>query len=229
MNLKGIIDEDFVNYKKPSMYIAFPHCSFKCEKECSECCCQNSTLATSPDIEITVDELCRRYLDNPISEAIVCGGMEPFDSYDDLIEFITSLRKEHDCNDDVVIYTGYTENECRKNNWLSKLFSLGNIIVKFGRYIPGQNPHHDEILGVKLASDNQYACRLNISHALDPDKRYKVLCNIENAERVRDILNELELNLRFKVIPVDTGLYNISDSIWFMEDGDNYVYQTTMR
>ena len=31
---KCIVPTDFLNYKKPSMYIAFPFCSFKCEKEC---------------------------------------------------------------------------------------------------------------------------------------------------------------------------------------------------
>ena len=31
------------------------------------------------------------------------------------------------------------------------------IIVKYGRYIPNQASHYDSILGVKLASPNQYA------------------------------------------------------------------------
>jgi len=34
---------------------------------------------------------------------------------------------------------------------------MGNIIVKFGRYRPNQEKHYDKILGVFLASDNQYA------------------------------------------------------------------------
>ena len=36
-----------------------------------------------------------------------------------------------------------------------------NIVIKYGRYIPGQTPHYDEVLGVKLASDNQYAERIS--------------------------------------------------------------------
>ena len=31
MKIKGITDEDFVNYKYPSMFIATSICSFKCE------------------------------------------------------------------------------------------------------------------------------------------------------------------------------------------------------
>jgi len=33
MIIKGLIDEDFVNYKKPSMTIMMPYCTFKCDKE----------------------------------------------------------------------------------------------------------------------------------------------------------------------------------------------------
>ena len=44
MIVKGIIDEDFINYKKPSMVIEFPYCSFKCDKECGQPVCQNSSL-----------------------------------------------------------------------------------------------------------------------------------------------------------------------------------------
>ena len=48
MKIKGLISEDFVNYKKPSMTIMFPYCiGFKCGAEY----CQNSPLAKSKNIE----------------------------------------------------------------------------------------------------------------------------------------------------------------------------------
>lgn len=161
MRIKGLIDEDFVNYNKPSMYIAFPSCTFKCEKDCGKKMCQNSTLVQSPDIFITKQKLCVRYISNNITHAIVCGGLEPMDSFEDLHDFIHTLRFQYQCNDDVVIYTGYTKEECEKNNWIYKLSLLGNIIIKFGRFIPNQQPHYDEVLGVKLMSDNQYAVRIS--------------------------------------------------------------------
>lgn len=80
MKIKGIIDEDFLNYKKPSMYIAFPKCTFKCDKENKCQLCQNSDLVKKPDIEISVKNLVKRYLENPITKAIVCCGLEPIDS-----------------------------------------------------------------------------------------------------------------------------------------------------
>ena len=153
MIIKQLIDEDFVNYKKPSMFIGFPSCSWKCDRECGEKVCQNGTLATSPNIEIKVNTIIKRYENNPITKAICCGGLEPFDSFDDLKEVVGKFRKE--TSDDIVIYTGYKKEEILNHiNWLQQ---FENIIIKFGRFIPNQGKHFDEILGIWLSSDNQYA------------------------------------------------------------------------
>ena len=154
MYVKGIVDEDFVNYKKPSMYIAMPYCSFKCEKEAGVPCCQNGPLTMEPAFEVDAAHLVRRYLGNNITSAVVFGGLEPFDSFAEILDFIKRLR-DSKCDSDVVIYTGYNSGEIADKLELLKPF--GNIIVKFGRYRPGQEPHKDPILGVNLASDNQYA------------------------------------------------------------------------
>ena len=159
MHIKGLVDEDFVNYKKPSMFIIFPHCSFKCENEAKVRCCQNSDLARSPIIEMETNEIVQRYLSNPITKAIVCGGLEPMDSFDDLSHLLYTIRDE--CNDDFVIYTGYTKQECEKNGWISALSNYPNVIIKFGRYIPNSKSHYDEILGVTLNSDGQYAEKIS--------------------------------------------------------------------
>lgn len=153
MEVKGIIDEDFVNYKKPSMFIAFPICTFKCEKECGVNCCQNNSLATSPNISILPEHIVSRYINNPITRAIVCGGLEPFDSYYDLFTLVRLLREK--IEDDIVIYTGYYKSEIEEKIML--LATYKNIIVKFGRFIPDSKPKYDNILGVTLQSDNQYA------------------------------------------------------------------------
>lgn len=158
MKLKGIIEEDFVQYKKPSMFLIFPKCSFKCDKECGRPICQNGALANSEEIEIDIkQDIIWKYMDNPITEAIVCGGLEPFDSWEDLKCLIMNLR--YYTPDDIVIYTGYREYEVsrEKIEWLEL---YGNIIIKFGRFIPDQPSRYDEILGVNLASNNQYAKRL---------------------------------------------------------------------
>ena len=156
MKIKGIIDEDFINYKKPSMYIAFPKCSFKCNKECGRAVCQNSALAKEKDIEISINKIIERYINNPITKSIVCGGLEPLDSWDDLQCLIINLR--YFSNDDIVIYTGYNEKELSKDK--IDFFELyAPIIVKYGRYIPNEDSYFNEELGVKLAGKNQYTVR----------------------------------------------------------------------
>ena len=159
MKVKNIIDEDFVNYKKPSMLIAFPYCDFKCDKECGRAVCQNSPLANESNIEISFNYICSRYLSNSITEALVFQGLDPLDSPSDVYNLIFTLRKRFNCDDDIVIYTGYNKNEIK--SLISKLKFFKNIIIKYGRYIPDQKPHYDEVLGVYLASDNQYAEKIS--------------------------------------------------------------------
>ena len=157
MIIKGLIDEDIVNYKKPSMQIATSRCSFKCDKESGVSCCQNSSLANEKDIEIGIEKLVKRYLSNPISKAVVFCGLEPLDTWDDTFSFIRVFREQTD--DDIVIYTGYTEQECADK--IEMIQQFRNIIVKFGRFIPNRPHHFDEVLGVELASENQYGRKIS--------------------------------------------------------------------
>lgn len=157
MKIKGITDECFSDYKLPALYVAFPKCTFKCDKDCGQNVCQNSRLATSSDIEISMSDLVTRYVNNPITKAIVFGGLEPFDTVTDLIGLIKTFREKTD--DPIIIYTGYTEKEIYDTTViLQKLYN--NIIVKFGRFVPDCESHYDELLGVNLASPNQYALKI---------------------------------------------------------------------
>lgn len=157
MILKGIIDEDFVNYRKPAMTLEFPYCDFKCDKECGRKVCQNSDLAAAPNIDVNIDEVIASYLNNPMTEAVICQGLEPMDSLVDLFDFIAAFRKFS--NDDIVIYTGY--NKCEIPHIVKSLALYPNIIIKFGRFVPDDQYHYDDILGVNLASMNQYAERIS--------------------------------------------------------------------
>ena len=152
MILKGLVTEDFVNYKKPSLFIITPTCTFKCCKELGNNICQNSSLVKEPNINISNEDIVNKYyLSNPITKSIVFGGLEPFDSWNDMFEIIHMIR--HLCEDDIVIYTGYNKEEIIDKVNLLKNFK--NIIIKYGRFIPNQEKHYDEILGVELASTNQ--------------------------------------------------------------------------
>ena len=158
MKIKGITDEDFVNYKYPSMFIATSICSFKCEKECGiKGMCQNHPLTTAPSIEFPDERIVERFLSNDISKAVVFGGLEPFDQFEELLELVSKFRTQTSA--DIVIFTGYTELEL--SDKIQPLSQFKNIIIKFGRYIPNQKPHYDEVLGIELASNNQYAKRIS--------------------------------------------------------------------
>lgn len=155
MRINGLTDEDLVNYKLPSMFIATSFCSFKCDRESGESCCQNSSLAMAKPKFISDDELIQRYIDNPISQAIVFGGLEPFDQYQELFNFIFLFRLEYERPDPIVIYTGYNRDEIEGE--IAMLSQFQNVIVKFGRFVPNRDSRFDDVLGIKLASDNQYA------------------------------------------------------------------------
>lgn len=157
MKLKQLIDEDFVNYKKPSMFIGTSECDWKCCKEqgLDISICQNSQLANSKTIDVPVEDLVHRYIDNPLTEAVVFGGLEPIKQQKDILDFIYLLR-ENDCYDDIVIYTGYNENEIEFVIEFFKNMAKKNLFIKFGRFIPNNTPHFDDVLGIYLSSDNQY-------------------------------------------------------------------------
>ena len=157
MRVKNIIDEDFTNYKKPSMFIGTSSCDFKCDRECGKSVCQNSELAKAPTIEISNEDLIERYLNNPITEAIVFGGLESFDTFEELYNFIKIFREKN--NDDIVIYTGYYPDEIEDK--IKELYSFKNIYIKFGRFIPNSQKIYDNILGIELSSNNQFTLPIN--------------------------------------------------------------------
>lgn len=159
MKLKGIIDCDFTNYKKPVLTLEFPKCNFKCDKLNGCQVCQNSDLAHEPDIDVSLEKIWELYEMNPLTKGFCCQGLEPFDSPDDMFSIIKYIRKDKNCNDDIVIYTGYTAEEGVLIK--SALVNIPNIIIKWGRFIMNQEPHYDKILGVKLASENQYGEKIS--------------------------------------------------------------------
>lgn len=158
MKVKDVVIEDFINYKKPCMFIICPTCNFKCNKEYGNTICQNSSLVNQSTIEISTEYIINKYINNTITKSVVFGGLEPFDSFSELLPLVKELRKVTD--DDIVIYTGYNKEEI--SPYIDMLSLYKNVIIKFGRFVPNQQPHKDEVLGIQLSSDNQYAERISI-------------------------------------------------------------------
>lgn len=164
ITLRGFLDEDFIQYKKPAMFLGTATCDWKCchDAGCDVSMCQNSPLANSPVHTVSYADLFDRYIHNPITTAIVVGGLEPFLQFEELRGLIAYFRQK-ECLDDFVIYTGYYPQEITQQlvslRMLNTIYG-GTIIIKFGRYVPGSAPVQDPVLCVTLASSNQYAERL---------------------------------------------------------------------
>lgn len=156
MQVKAIVAEDFINYKRPCMFISTCYCTWKCctEQNVDVGVCQNAPLATNPSKDISDQAIYEQFINNPITKGVVIGGLEPFLQFNELYALIKLFRENKE-NCPFIIYTGYYPEEIESQ--LSSLKKFHNIIVKFGRYIVNDTPRFDEILGVTLASSNQYA------------------------------------------------------------------------
>ena len=93
MRVKTIIDEDFSNYKEPAMFIGTVSCDGKCCKEAGipMSVCQNDAWRESATICISNNQICERYVRNPITKAMVFGGLEPFEQFEEVFNVIGKL------------------------------------------------------------------------------------------------------------------------------------------
>ena len=159
MRLKTYVDESFEYYKEPVLLIATTTCDFKCciESKIPITVCQNAQWFQKPNYEIPNTMLIQMYNNNPITKAICFAGFEPFKQWDDIKTFVSEFRATSDAL--LIYYTGYYPEEIQdKVNWLKQ---FPNIIIKYGRYVPNQEKHYDSVLGVYLASNNQWAERIS--------------------------------------------------------------------
>ena len=96
-------------------------------------------------------------MNNPITKAVVIGGMEPMLQLDEVESLIKLFRNNGD-DSEFVIYTGYYPEEITEQ--LESLKPLGTIVIKFGRFIPDRPSRYDDVLGITLSSDNQFAWKI---------------------------------------------------------------------
>lgn len=164
--------DNITDYKKTSLFLVFPYCSGKCGDKC-----QNKHLRTMSKTKYKNRDIIKLYQSLDTHEAVVCGGLEPFDSFDELLQLMRDFSYQ-DKNVDFVIYTGYDyannpgypytkENSSAyfyakdAFNMLIKYWPMGtnkgNLIIKFGPYDENRinKSWHSNVLGVDLATDNQ--------------------------------------------------------------------------
>lgn len=137
------------------MFLSSCFCDWKCCKEAqvSISICQNATLSKAPILNCPDERIFDIYIKNPITKAVVIGGLEPLLQKEEVISLINFFRARG-VDDTFVIYTGYKEEECK--DFLAQI-SGKNVVMKFGRFLPNdKGKHYDEILGVSLISSNQH-------------------------------------------------------------------------
>ena len=170
MKIKGEIDvvvlidvktDNITDYKKTSLLLVFPYCSNKC-KNCQNILLQNCTTTLS----VKPSDVLDLYQNLKTHNAIVMAGLEPFDSFDDVLSILSELNHLNK-NTDIVIYTGYTKEEYKKQfeSDLIKEYKSAvernpgidfNLLVKVGRYDEEyKHSWYSEALGVNLATTNQ--------------------------------------------------------------------------
>lgn len=161
MFLIDVKTDNLVDYKKTSILLVFPYCSGKCGPNC-----QNWNLRKlhqTDYINVTSQDIVQLYKSLDTHNAVVMAGLEPLDSLDDVLSIIDRINLQRKACD-IVIYTGYTEEEYneRFEQKIIKAFKANSrypnkkLIVKIGRYDEDfKKSWHSDILGVNLATINQ--------------------------------------------------------------------------
>lgn len=164
VHLVDVKTDNITDYKETSMLLVFPYCSGKCGPKCHN----YRMIGTTKINEYNILDIINLYLKLETHNSVVCAGLEPFDSMLDLTNLVKCFSS---CNKncDIVIYTGYNEDEIEDNvKSLVETFDANvnkdykkSLIVKFGRFIFDDSgkevKNYSDILGINLASPNQYA------------------------------------------------------------------------
>lgn len=164
IKLIDVKTDNISEYYKTNLLLVFPYCSGKCGEEC-----QNKHLHDSPINYYSVKSIINLYNSLKTHEAVVCAGLEPFDSIKDLDVLVKAFLKNKKPVD-FIIYTGYEQSEIDDSfKFILSLFKdIGKksdkLIIKFGRYNEKFKTDNsiDENLGIKLATSNQYTVKFSI-------------------------------------------------------------------
>ena len=142
--------EVYNDYKKVGVLLATPTCNNNCKY------CQNEYLKKKKPIEYDISEIFNFVKKNKLIKSFIFGGLDCMDSFDQTYDIIKEIRKKFDY--DIVLYTGKLKTDI--NLEIEKLKNFKGIIIKFGKYKKNKEKKYDELLGITLASNNQYSRRI---------------------------------------------------------------------
>lgn len=154
------ITEVFQDYKKAALFLGVCFCDWKCCKESGLplSTCQNYSWSNNEIVEVSFNSIVNRIKGNLLTDAVIIGGLEPLIQINEVVQLISYIRQQG-LKNDIVIYTGYYDYEIEDNTLLE--LKKYNVLMKCGRYKPNKIPFFSTLLGITLASDNQYVLKLS--------------------------------------------------------------------
>lgn len=168
IHLIDVATDNVTDYKETSLFLVFPYCSGKCGEEC-----QNKDLRKKEVKEFNTEDIIKFYQSLDTHNAVVCGGLEPWDSFEELKQLVEDFARSSSVKPvDFVIYTGYDNlikyyfdgryREVKEDffdllqTWINYADPSSNLIIKQGKYdINRKTSWHSDVLGVDLATNNQ--------------------------------------------------------------------------
>ena len=172
-HLIDVVTDNVTDYKKTSLFLVFPYCSGKCGEEC-----QNKNLRKKKIKEFNNKDIITLYQSLNTHNAVVCGGLEPLDSFEELKQLIEDFAKFSSIKPvDFVIYTGYDNltNFDLLQAWKNYAEPGSELIIKQGKYdINHKIPWHSKLLGVDLATSNQEVSVFDYSGELNHHEKSKI-------------------------------------------------------
>lgn len=147
MLIQNIIHNESVSYKRPVMRIELPS--------------NESVNLHINEISAVVadNDIIKSYLFNESTKAIYIIG-DLITQFSEIFNFITKLRNDFYCYDNIIIFTEH--NEAELNSIINALQMFRNIIIRFKNddITQGSLTHYDDSLGIYIP-DNQYAKRIS--------------------------------------------------------------------
>lgn len=163
IRLIDVKTDDITDFKETSILLVFPFCSGKCGKSCHN----YKLIGQNNYKEYNINSIVNLYNRCSMHNAVVCAGLEPFDSFDELKLLVKQLFLNRKKSVSLVIYTGYELSEIK--NKVEQLINLvqgypetsksinNKLFIKFGRYEKDKKEYwYSTFLGVELATSNQY-------------------------------------------------------------------------
>lgn len=142
------VRETITDYRKSTLYL----CGYICTLGCKDCF--HNELKKNHPTTLSIEKLFTDYISTTSCDAILFSGLNWLEQIEELFVLIHYIRSNH-INKDIVIYTGYDKHEI--SDKIAMLSKFDNIIIKYGRFDATLPPRYDDVLGITLASSNQWA------------------------------------------------------------------------